>query len=301
MSQLSVVITAHNEEKKIEDCLRSVKFTDEIIFIDCSSTDKTATIAKKYTKHIFKRENNLMLNVNKNYGFSKAKHEWILSLDADERISPELSYEIKKIVKENPKVDGYWIPRKNIIFGKWIEHTGWYPDHQFRLFRKNKGKFAEKHVHEMIHIDGESDYLKEHIEHLNFENISQFIQKQFLLYAPNEADQLIENGYSFNFFDAIRMPMKEFLSRFFARQGYKDGFYGLMLSLLMASYHLVIFSLLWEKKGFKQLEEKDVLLIFNNETKTFKKELIYWISELKIKSAKNIVSKIRLKLKRKFS
>src|SRR3989344_5797566 len=137
MSKLSVAISAFNEERKIEDCLKSVSFADEIIFVDNSSTDQTLKIAKKYTLKVFTRENNLMLNVNKNFGFSKASEEWILSLDADERITDELKKEIKSIIKNNKKdVNGFWIPRKNKIFGKWMEHTGWYPDYQLRLLKK---------------------------------------------------------------------------------------------------------------------------------------------------------------------
>lgn len=98
MGKLSVVISAFNEEKKIEDCLKSVSFADEIIFVDNSSTDQTLKIAKKYNSKIFTRENNPMLNINKNFGFSKAKNDWILSLDADERISPELAKEIQSSI-----------------------------------------------------------------------------------------------------------------------------------------------------------------------------------------------------------
>src|SRR3989344_3756182 len=241
MGKLSVVISAFNEEKKIEDCLKSVSFADEIIFIDNSSTDSTSKIAKKHTSKVFVKENNPMLNVNKNFGFSKASEEWILSLDADERVSEKLREEIKSsIINHKSSVDGYWIPRKNIIFGKWIEHTGWYPDYQLRLFKKDKGKFEEKHVHEMIKLEGESKKLNNPIAHYNYENISQFLRKT-LLYAENEANQLIEKGYNFAWQDSIRFPIKEFISRFFAREGYRDGLHGLVLSLLMAFYHLIIF------------------------------------------------------------
>src|SRR5258708_4824727 len=98
MSTISVVISAYNEEKNIKDCLESVKWADEIIVVDNSSIDKTVEIAKKMGAEVIKRENNLMLNVNKNFGFTKAKSEWILNLDADERASEELSDQIKKVI-----------------------------------------------------------------------------------------------------------------------------------------------------------------------------------------------------------
>src|SRR3989344_3085447 len=241
MGKLSVVISAFNEEKKIEDCLKSASFADEIILIDNTSTDNTQEVSKKYTSKIFTRENNSMLNINKNFGFSKAKNEWILSLDADERITPELAKEIQSsIINHKSSVVGYWIPRKNIIFGKWIEHTGWYPDYQLRFFKEGKGRFEEKHVHEMIKLEGESGKLKSPIIHYNYENVPQFLQKT-LLYAENEADQIVEKGYKFIWQDSIRFPIKEFISRFFAREGYRNGLHGLVLSLLMAFYHLIIF------------------------------------------------------------
>jgi len=301
MSKLSVAISAFNEERKIEDCLKSVSFADEIIFVDNSSTDQTLKIAKKYTSKIFIRENNLMLNVNKNFGFSKASEEWILSLDADERISLELAKEIKSsIINHKSSVDGYWIPRKNIIFGKWMEHTGWHPDYQLRLFKKGKGKFEEKHVHEMIKLEGESEKLKSPITHYNYENISQFLQKT-LLYAENEADQLIEKGYNFSWQDCIRFPAKEFVSRFFAREGYKDGLHGLVLSLLMAFYHLVVFVNLWEKLKFKQIEEKEFLSQVKEEFVKGNKEIFFWFFKVSIDKTRNPLKKLVLRIKSKIS
>ncbi len=239
-NSVSVVISTFNSEEKIEDCLKSASWVSEIIVVDGTSSDKTLDIVRKYTSKIFVRPNHKMLNINKNFGFSKTSGEWILCLDSDERITTELQQEIREIIGNS--VDGYWIPRKNIIFGKWMQHTGWYPDAQLRLFRRGKGKFLEEHVHEMIKVQGEVGQLREHILHYNYDSISQFIQKLGTIYGPNEAEQLIKKGYAFDWKDAIRFPVKEFLSRFFAREGYKDGFHGLMLSLLMAFYHFLIFA-----------------------------------------------------------
>lgn len=295
MGKLSVVISACNEEKKIEECLESVKWADEVIIVDNSSIDKTAAIAKKYTKHVYKRPNNPMLNINKNFGFSKASKEWILSLDADERVSLELKQEIESVIASQNEAQGYWIPRKNIIFGKWIEHTGWYPDHQLRLFKKGKGKFPEVHVHEMIKVEGSKEYLLGNIIHHNFETVSQFLRKHIEIYAPNEAEVLLRSGYEFSFRDVFRHPTKEFLSRFFAREGYKDGFHGLMLSLLMAFYHFIIFTYIWEKKGFMEYKEGSILAMLANEYKEICKEISYWFTNEKIKSA-SAFRKILIKL-----
>lgn len=295
MSKLSVVISAYNAQSKIEDCLKSVSFADEIILVNNSSTDKTQDIAEKYTSKVFVRPNNPMLNINKNFGFTKATGDFILSLDDDERITPELEKEIKEVLKEEKsEVNGFWIPRKNIIFGKWIEHTGWYPDSQLRLFRKGKGKFEEKHVHEMIKVEGDTDYLKEPMQHLNYQTISQFLHKMSNIYVPNEAKVLVSQGYKVNFSDAIKFPLKEFLTRFFALEGYKDGFHGLMLSILMAFYHFCIFAFVWEEQGFKEMEG-NTLSKASLEMKSAGKEIKHWIRQSKIKDTKNPFKKVLYK------
>lgn len=288
MAKLSIVISAFNSEKTIGEVLESVKFADEIVFVDNSSTDKTVEIAKKYTSKIFTRPNNPMLNINKNFGISKASGDWILVIDSDEIVTPELQEEIKdKLAKSN--INGFWIPRKNIIFGKWIKHTGWYPDHQLRLIRKGRGKFPEKHVHEMIEIDGKVSYLKNPIVHYNYDSISQFLEKTTKIYAPNEADQLIARGYKFSWQDAIRFPLGEFLSRYFAREGYKDGFHGLMLSLLMAFYHLIVFAMIWERQKFQEPESKNLLVGVEKEFEKGYKELNFWFS--KEKGKRNLIGR----------
>lgn len=297
---LSVVVSVFNGERVLDDCLKSAEFANEIVVVNNSSTDKTLEIARKYTDKIFTRPNNLMLNVNKNFGFSKATSDWILSLDADERISPELKEEI--LLATNSQLStfsGYWIPRKNIIFGKWIEHTGWYPDHQLRLFKKGSGNFPEEHVHEMIKIVGQTGYLKSDILHYNYDSISQFLQKLGTIYGPNEADQLLKKGYVFDWKDVIRFPVKEFLSRFFAREGYKDGFHGLVLSILMAFYHLIVFTYIWEKYKFREINDKTLLVDTEKELVQSSKELFFWFSKERAKLIKNPLKQIFYKALRK--
>src|SRR4030043_2088266 len=154
MSSISVVVSAWNEEGKIERCLASAKWANELIVVDNSSIDKTPHVAKKMGATVFTRPNNPMLNINKNFGFEKASSDLILCLDADEQLTPELSGEIQKVIRDSQETVGYWISRKNIIFGKWIEHGLWWPDKQLRLFRQGKGKFPCKHVHEYIEVSG---------------------------------------------------------------------------------------------------------------------------------------------------
>jgi len=297
--KLSVVISAFNEEKKVEDALKSARFADEIIFVDNTSSDKTLEIAKKYTQKVFIRPNNLMLNVNKNFGFTKASGDWIFSLDADERISNELQEEIKKEINKKSSINGYWIPRKNIIFGKWIEHTGWYPDNQLRLFKKAKGRFPEKHVHEMVDVDGETERLNGHLVHYNYDNISQFLRKMEI-YIESESKDLLANKYKISAIDSVRFPLKEFISRFFAREGFKDGLHGFVLSLLMAFYHLGVFIKLWEKEKFEETSSESLTRDLKVEFKSIKKELRYWIITMFMHQTRNPFKKVGLRLARKF-
>lgn len=301
---LSVVITAYNEEKNIGFCLDSVKWADEIIFVDNLSTDKTVEKARKYTKKIFSQKNDpAKIDLLKNLGIEKASGDWVLILDADEVVSNELAHEIKSLLKSSAahsdEIMGYFIPRKNYIFGKWIQHTGWYPDLQLRLFKKGHGRFEEQHVHEPLRVDGELGELHEHIVHQNYQTVNQFLYRGLIVYAPNEAENLLKKGYVFDYKDLIRFPLKEFLSRYFAREGYKDGFYGLMLSFLMACYHFAIFAYLWEKSKFIEPQD-DTLKGIGQEITKSTKDVLYWLHNKKLEEEKNILKKVGYKLKNKF-
>jgi glycosyltransferase involved in cell wall biosynthesis len=300
--KLSVVVSTYNGESRLAKCLDSVKeIADEIIVVNSGSTDKTESVAKKYTKKVYTRPNNSMLNINKNFGFSKASGEWILNLDDDEQITPELTNEIKQILDkgENGNIKGYWIPRKNIIFGKWIEHTGWYPDYQMRLFKKGYGEFPEKNIHELIKINGEIGYLRNPMIHYNYQSIHQFLNKFRIIYAPEEAKEYIAKGYKVKYLDAIRFPSEEFLSRFFVREGYKDGLHGLILSMLMAFYHFVIFILIWEEQGFKEYDNKDFFNEIHAETKNVGLKFEYWFLTVFINQTKSQTKKLLYRAMRK--
>lgn len=295
--KVSVVVSAFNEEQKLAECLESVKkIADEIIVINNSSTDLTEKIAKKYTDKVYTRENLAMLNTNKNFGFLKASGQWILNLDADERITKELEEEISKIEDSTPE-NGFLIPRKNILFGKWIKHSIWWPDYQLRLFRRNKGKFAEKHVHEYIEVDGEVGKLQSPIKHLNYESISQYIYKLEKIYTVNEVDNIIQSGKKLYWYDALRMPVSDFLKTFFMQKGYKDGLHGLILSLLQSFYMVIVFAKVWEKQGFE--EENITLSEVSSEMSKLGKEIKYWILTSSLDESSSRVKLITTRIKRK--
>lgn len=294
---LSVVVSAYNEEKTLERCLESVKgFADEIIVVDNSSSDDTAMIAKKYTKKVFTQKNQLMLNINKNFGFSKATSDWILNLDADEVVPDALRLEIKKLIARNPEENGFWIKRKNFSFGKWIQHGLWWPDKQIRLFRRVHGKFPCVHIHEYIAVDGSVGNLDEPYIHYNYESISQYLAKIDRA-STSEAITLTENKYQLSWFDAIRFPISDFIKIYFAEGGYKDGLHGLVLSMFQAFYSFTTFAKKWEMDKF---EEREVQLsAVSDELKERGKEISYWTLTASMKDSKNIVANIIKKIKRK--
>lgn len=299
MAKLSVVVSAYNEEKKLKDCLESVKWADEIIVVDNNSTDKTVEIAKAYKAKIFSRENNPMLNINKNFGFTKAANDWILNLDADERVTPELAEEIKTLLKKKDTVEGYWIPRKNIIFGKWIQNSIWWPDLHLRLFKKEKGRFAEKHVHEHIYLEGKTGELEYPLIHENYQSISQYLYKLDKIYTENEAENFLKDKRTVTYLDAIRYPFSDFLKTFFAQKGYKDGLHGLVLSILQAFYSFIVFAKIWEKQGFKEEDPKNFLEQIYKESRTIVFEYKYWFLAEFINQTKNPVKKMYYKILRK--
>ncbi len=292
MYKLSVAIATYNEEKNIKDCLESVKFADEVIVVDGKSQDKTAEIAKKFGARVFSVENQPLMKKNMNLAFEKCTGSWILSLDADERVSEELQREILEAI-DSTEFSAFKIPRKNIIFGKKIEHTGWYPDFQYRLFKKNHASFPEKNVHEELDIKGSVGELKNPIEHLHYETISEWISK-LDNYTTHEAQKLIAEGKKLKWHDSITFPLEEFLSRFFAREGFKDGLHGLVLSILMASYWELVFAKIWEHEKFWQYGNGHFLEEVANEGKIVSFKYHHWVQA----STKFLLLKINHKIRK---
>ncbi len=293
---LSIVISAYNEERSIERCLKSVsQLADEIIVVDNESQDKTVEVAKKYTKKVFSAPNQLMLNINKNFGFSKASGDWILNLDDDEEVTPVLAKEILSLIRSNPSKNGFWLKRKNFSFGKWIQHGLWWPDKQIRLFRRGRGQFPCVHIHEYVKVDGEVGELTEPYVHYNYETVHQYLTKIDRA-STSEAITLSELNYQLMWHDAIRFPVSDFIKIYFAQGGYKDGLHGLVLSLFQAFYSFCTFAKYWEMKKFEQrdISLKEVSSELNNR----KEEIRYWILTSKLTKSSPIM-KVFLRMKRK--
>ena len=290
-------MSAYNEEATLGRCLSSVSFADEIIVVDNSSLDKTAQIARKFTKNVFKQPNLLMLNINKNYGFTKATSDWILNLDADEEVPADLAREIQAVVAGDRRKNGFWIKRKNIIFGKWITHGLWWPDKQIRLFRRVKGKFPCVHIHEYIAVDGQVGELTAPYLHYNFESVHQYLTKIDRA-STSEALSLKDMDHQLVWYDAIRFPLSDFLKIYFAQNGYKDGLHGLVLSLFQAFYSFAVFAKYWEMHKFP---ERDITAnSVMREMARGGKDVKYWMFTTKIAETNSAFKKILWKIRRKF-
>lgn len=297
MSTLAVVVSAWNEEQHLARCLTSVSWADQLIVVDNTSSDKTPEIARTFTEHVYTQPNRMMLNENKNFGFSKATTDWILSLDADEELSPELSRELQQLMEQEEN-DAYWLPRKNIIFGQWIKHGLWWPDKQLRLFRRGKGKFPCKHVHEYIAVQGKTAEATHPFVHYNYRFISQYIRKMDQIYTENEVIGYLETHKQLHWHEAIRMPVRDFVKIYFSLEGYKDGLHGLVLSILQAFYAFVIFAKAWEKRGFPPQEI--ALPAVNTVIKTAYKEVQYWQLTAALNHSRDLFMRLWLKIKRKY-
>lgn len=302
MNKISVVITAFNEEKNIKECIESAKLiSEDVIVVDNMSTDKTRDIAKKYANHVYQQENDPeMIDIKKNFGFSKASLDWIFCLDADERITKELAEEIKlKLTEVYEETAGFWIPRKNIIFGKWIKSQMWWPDYQLKLFRKGKGKY-EKGVHKALAVEGETGKIDEPLLHYNYETVSSYISK-LNNYTTIEANTLFEDGYKLSAVDALRFPAGDFLKTFFLEKGYTQGLHGFVLSLLQAFYMEIVFAKLWEKNKFVEVDETQFLQKISPEIKKTKNEFKYWLLTMFHERSKSSFEKVFYKAARKIT
>ncbi len=279
MATISAVISTRNEEANIHRVISSVKdWVDEVVVVDMESTDKTVEIAKKLGAKVFSHKAVNYVEPTRNFAISKAKSDWILILDADEEVSDSLVKKIKEIIK-NPQADYYRLSRKNIIFGKWIEHTLWWPDYNIRLFRKGFVAWAEE-IHSVpitqgVGLDIEA---KEELSivHNNYSSIDSYLEK-LIRYTKVQSEELMKNGYVFSWTDLIKKPLGEFLSRFFAGEGYKDGLHGFSLSLLQAFSELVLYLQIWDKQGFteKNISKKE----FNNEFNKSIRDFKWWMGK----------------------
>ncbi len=306
--KLSVVINTKNAENTLDAALKSVKFADEIIVVDMKSTDSTVEIAQKYTDKIFAHADVGYVEPARNFAIKKATGDWIFILDADEEVPQELETAIRGVIKSSSvgesTADCYYIPRRNLIFGKFIEKTGWWPDYVLRLFKKGFVSWSDE-IHSIPITKGVVKELPAIIDlaiiHHNYQHVDQYLDR-LNIYSSIQANEITEDlNREQQEIDGSFITKKfysEFLSRFFAGRGVNDGTHGLALSLLQGLSEAVVAIKSWEEKGFpesnREQEEATVA-----ELAQFNKELAYWIANWKVENTSGIEQFI-WKIRRKF-
>jgi glycosyltransferase involved in cell wall biosynthesis len=239
---LSVVLATFNEEKNISNCLETIKdLADEIIIVDGTSTDKTVEIAKKFKAIIKITTNKSNFHINKQMAIDMATCDWILQLDADEKVSKELAEEIKFKLISDSKINGYWIARKNYFLSKFLMKGGQYPDYTLRLYRKGKGHLPQIDVHEQTVVVGRVEYLRHALLHYPYENFASYLVK-WNRYNDLFADQIKEKLKNMNFIKKagyaigylIIKPGHWFLTTYVRHKGFMDLWPGFVFSFFSA-------------------------------------------------------------------
>ena len=229
--KISAVIITHNEEANIEAALLSLAgIAAEIIVVDSHSTDRTVKLARKHTDRIFER-NWTNFSDQKNYGDGLAVHPWILSLDADERLSPELRAEIGARLDDEPDCGAFSMPRKVYYLGRWIKHSGWYPDRKVRLFRKDRARWEGAYVHESLVVAGEVRKLKGDILHYTYKNIADHLGRMNR-FSDLGAQKLYAEKKKCRWYHLLLQPFGRFVKSYVLKRGFLDGFAGMVVSVL---------------------------------------------------------------------
>lgn len=248
MPILSAVLITRDEEKNITECISGLKFCDEVIVVDGQSRDKTVEFAERLGAKVHSRVFTDFAS-QKNYGIGKAQGDWVLVVDADERVSSELADEIKKTVQDS-RADGYYFQRRNRIFGRWMEYGAHENDFQLRLVRRN-GALFEGPVHERIYLKGKVERLKKPLLHYSTDTISNYMRK-LNVYTTLEAGILKEKSAPVSTREMRRRPLFVFLYRVFWKKGFLDGMEGFFFAVLSAYYEFVRRAKYWESaQGLK--------------------------------------------------
>ena len=284
-SNISIVINTLNEDRDIKRAIKSGKWADEVVVCDMHSNDKTVEIAKKLGAKIVSHKRLDYVEPARNFAISKAANEWILVLDPDEEIPESLKERLMEIASKMDQIDYVRLPRKNVIFGKWMKGAMWWPDYNVRFFKKGKVLWTDE-IHRPPETEGKGLDLSADeglaIIHHNYQTIFQFIERMNR-YTTVEAEELKKQGYKFNWQDLFDKPLNEFLSRFFANRGFEDGLHGLALSMLQAFSFLIVYLKVWENSSFKETALN--LTDLEAEKSKMGYQINYWMKE--IKSSKN--------------
>lgn len=246
--KVSAFVICQNEGRRIRRCLESLKWCDEIVVIDGGSTDSTLEICREYTDRIFVRPWPGFVE-QKGFGLAQCSHEWVLNLDADEELSPGLIDEIKRQVlvpsAQNAGIDGYYLSRIVYYLNRWWRKGGWYPEHRLRLCRRSKTTWGGENPHEKAIVSGQTRKLSGELFHYTYDNIADHVQR-LNRYSTTAAESMKRRGARSSRFKLVLNPFSRTLKFYLFKQGFKEGFPGLLVAILEGYYVFLKYMKLWE-------------------------------------------------------
>jgi glycosyltransferase involved in cell wall biosynthesis len=242
---LSVSIICFNEEINLRRCLESVCWADEIVVVDSFSQDRTLDIAKEYTGRVFERPWTGYRD-QKNYALAQCNGEWILSLDADEEVPEALREEIREAIRQPNGEEGYRIPRRSYYFGRWINHSGFYPDRQLRLFKRGFGVWVGGRVHERVEVQGRVGHLTNDLFHYPYEGSISGMLRKVDAFSTLNAEDLYDRGKKYHLAQLVFRPVTKFVEVYFLKLGFLDGLPGLIIAGMSSFTMFVRYSKLRE-------------------------------------------------------
>ncbi len=250
--KVSAVVIAYNDEPNMHACLQSLNWADELIVVDSFSTDGTTRISQEYTDKVYQHEFHGFGRL-RNEAMARATHDWVFSLDTDERANEAIRDEIRQKLAEGPEAEAYFVPRRNFFLGRRIKHCGWYPDYrQPQFFHKNHMRYREKDlVHESFDLNGKIGYFQAHVDQYPFRNIDQYLGKMDR-YSSLRAKVIEQGGRRFYLHQLVARPLYTFFKMYVMRLGLLDGMPGLILSGLYTYYTFVKYAKLWELEQVSQ-------------------------------------------------
>jgi glycosyltransferase involved in cell wall biosynthesis len=253
--KISVAVIAHNEENNLPGLLDTLDFTDEVVVLDAGSSDRTAEIARGAGARVLEGENLRNLNVNKTRAVEATTGDWIIYLDADERVPPELADEIRAAAEENGRGRvAFTMPRLNQYFGKYLRHGGAYPDTQLRLFKRGKARFPCMSVHEKLDVDGPVGKLRTPLIHDSYPTLAEYMRK-FPFYVQAGADHLERKGVRPGIINTLKYfavkPAFRFLRRYVIRFGFLDGWRGFAAAAMDAYQYVMTYAAYLDRKRKK--------------------------------------------------
>jgi glycosyltransferase involved in cell wall biosynthesis len=242
--KITATVITFNEAANIAAALESLSWADEIVVVDSESTDDTVAIARRFTERVIVRRWPGYI-AQKNFAAEQAAHDWIFSLDADERVTSDLAREVREVLQPDPPVHGFRVPRVTFHLGRWIRSTDWYPDYQLRLYDRRHARWAGRYVHESVKVDGPIGRLRSELQHYAYRDVSHHLRSMDR-YTTLAARQMYDDGRRAGWFAVLIHPRLAFFRNYVLRGGFRDGMPGLIISAMNAYYVGLKFAKLWE-------------------------------------------------------